>query len=396
VVTLIDECREMKLRVEPPAIDKSEYRFTVADETTVIYGLGAIKGVGESAIEAMLAARRDSGSFKDIWDFCRRIDLHKANRRVLEALIRAGALDGLGANRATLMAQLPMALKMAEQHKETQAAGQVDLFGAVDAGGAAEPDPQLAARTWGEWEEEQRLQGERETLGLYLTGHPIDRVDAELDAMTGTRIGPLLQSGRGQNDREKRTVAGLVVGVRHGKTQRGRMGSVVLDDRTGRIEVTCFSELYEQVRDLLVADNILVIGGTLSFDEYRDSWSLRADRVRTLEQAREALADHLALELDLGDPVAHACGQAKVGELRTALAAFSGAGLRVRVDYRRPGARGRLVLGSDWRVQPTEELLKRLRHLMGAGSVRVSYERALAPMPARGEQTRPPKLAIVK
>ncbi|MCB2262133.1 MAG: DNA polymerase III subunit alpha [Candidatus Thiosymbion ectosymbiont of Robbea hypermnestra] len=376
VVTLIDACREMRLKVMPPAINRSEYRFTIGDEGTILYGIGAIKGVGESAIEAMLQARRKGGPFPDIWDLCRRIDLHKANRRVLEALIRAGALDELGENRATLTAQLPMAVKMAEQHRETAAAGQADLFGTVGADTAAVlPDSQLVARTWSEWEEEQRLQGEKETLGLYLTGHPIRRVAAELEAMTGGRIGALLQSGRGHDDREQRTVAGLVVGVRHGKTQRGRMGSVLLDDGTGRIEATCFSEVYEKVRDLLVADNLLVITGSLSFDDYRDGWSLRADRVRTLEQARAELADHLALVLDLSDPDAHPRGPALIGELRAILRTFSGIGLPVRIHYHCPGARGHLILGGDWRVRPTDELLKRLRQLLGPDTVRVAYER---------------------
>ncbi len=193
VVTLIDECRSMGLGVLPPTVNRSECRFTAADDQTVVYGIGAIKGVGESAIEAMLEARRTDGRFRDLWDFCRRIDLHKANRRVLEALIRAGALDELGPNRATLMAQLPMALKLAEQHKESQAAGQVDLFGGAVDSVAAEPDPQLAARVWDEWEEDERLQGEKETLGLYLTGHPINRYDAELEAMVGARLGTLLE-----------------------------------------------------------------------------------------------------------------------------------------------------------------------------------------------------------
>jgi len=398
VVTLIDECREMKLAVEPPTIDRSERMFTTAGEGSIVYGLGAIKGVGESAIEAMLQARSEGGPFKAIWDFCRRIDLHKANRRVLEALIRAGALDGLGENRATLMAQLPMALKLAEQHKETQAAGQADLFGAVEEGAALEPDPQLAARTWGEWAEEQRLQGEKETLGLYLTGHPIRRVDAELDAMRITRIGALLHSSRGQGEKEKRTIAGLVVSVRHGKTPRGRMGSILLDDRTGRIEVACFSELYEEVRDLLVADNILIVSGTLSFDEYRDGWSLRPDQVRTLEQARADLADHVELTLDLSGPSDHARGQARVEELRTLLGTFRGAGLPFYLDYRRPGARGRLVLGPDWRVRPTEELLARLRHMLGRDAVRVCYERDSFEGLARNAVPAPeaPRLALVK
>jgi DNA polymerase-3 subunit alpha len=174
------------------------------------------------------------------------------------------------------------------------------------------------------------------------------------------------------------------------------MGSVILDDRTGRIEVTCFSEVYEQVRDLLAADRILVISGSMSFDDYRDSWSLRADQVRTLEQAREALADHLCLALDRGEMAEQTRGRALVAELRGILAAFSGRGLRVRIDYRRPGARGQLVLGGAWRVQPTDELLKRLRYLLGAEAVEVSYERLPAPIPVPAEQARRPKLAVVK
>jgi len=390
VVTLIDACRETQLKLEPPDINRSEYRFTVQDGRTIVYGIGAIKGVGESAIEAMLQTRRQDGPFKDIWDLCRRIDLHKANRRVLEALIRAGALDELGENRATLTAQLPIALKLAEQHKETETAGQTDLFGTLDANAVARPDAQLVSQIWGEWEEEQRLQGEKETLGLYLTGHPIHWVAAELDAMTGARIGALLQSSRGTNNGERRTVAGLVVGVRHSKTQRGRMGSVMLDDSTGRIEVTCFSEVYQEARDLLVADNILVVSGTLSHDDYRNGWSLRAEQVRILEQARADLADHLTLVLDLSDPDTHTQGQALVGELGTILRTFSGTGLPVYIHYQRPDARGRLLMGKDWRVRPTDELLKRLRQLLGTDAVRTSYERIdFEGVIPNGHQTQP-------
>jgi DNA polymerase-3 subunit alpha len=396
VVTLVDECRAMKLEVLPPTVNRSQLRFTVADERTVVYGIGAIKGVGESAIEAMLQAREEGGPFRDLWDFCRRIDLHKANRRVLEALIRAGALDELGENRATLMEHLPMAIRLAEQHRESQAAGQVDLFGALDEGAAAGPDPQLAERVWDEWQEEERLQGEKDTLGLYLTGHPVNRYDAEIEALVGVRIGTLLSTNKGRGEREERTLAGLVVAVRHGKTQRGRMGSVTLDDRTGRMEVAVFSELYEQVRELLTVDRMLAIRGVLSFDDYRDSWSLRADEVRTLEQARETAADHLLLRLDLGDPRAHAGGVDLIRSLREILADFRGGALPVHVDYRQAAGRGRLLLGEDWRVQPADELLKRLRHLLGSRAVQVSYQRFVPP---RVEAVRasgdPPRLAVV-
>ncbi len=418
VVTLIDECRVMGLKVEPPAVNRSAYRFTIADEGTVIYGLGAIKGVGESAIEVMLEARRSGGPFRDLWELCRRIDLHKANRRVLEGLIRAGALDGLAHNRATLMAQLPIALKAAEQHRDTQAAGQGDLFGSLEPAAAA-PDPQLASESHEDWDEEQRLLGERETLGLYLTGHPIHRYDAELDAMVGAnnRIARILETERPEppaqesgaedetgggargwrrpwRERERRVVAGLVVSVRHGKTQKGRMGSVLLDDRTGRIEVAVFAPVYDQVRTLLVPDQILVVTANLSFDDYRDAWSLRAEDVRTLEQARESEASHLSLRLDLSDPREHRRGSTLADELRAVLEPYRGGDLRLLIDYRRPGARARLLCGDPWRVQPADALLKRLRRLLGDEAVEVAYEqRALPAEPAR---TRPPRLSLVK
>jgi DNA polymerase-3 subunit alpha len=171
------------------------------------------------------------------------------------------------------------------------------------------------------------------------------------------------------------------------------MASVVLDDRTGRIEVTVFSELYEKVRDLLAADRILAVTGSLNFDEYRDSWSLRANEVRTLEAMREAAADHILLRLDLGDPAAHAKGQDLIGRLRETLAAYKGGKVAVQIDYRRRGAGVRLVLGDDWRVQPTDELLKRLRHLLGADAAQVAYQRFVPPRPA-AQEPRPRLVAV--
>jgi len=419
VVTLIDECRALGLRVEPPAVNGSDYRFTIAGPGIVVYGLGAIKGVGESAIESILAARHSGGPFRDLWDFCRRIDLHKANRRVLEAMIRAGALDGLATNRATLMAQLPLALKAAEQHRNTQAAGQADLFGELTPSAGQPPDPQLAVPAREDWDDEQRLAGERDTLGLYLTGHPIDRYDAEMDAMVGkaNRIGRILEIerpdppqedpnggdsgsvtsrgwGSARRERERRTVAGLVVGVRQGKTQKGRMGSVLLDDRTGRIEVAVFAPLYDQVRSLLVPDQILVVTASLSFDDYRDAWSLRAEDLRTFEQARESEAEHLALILNLSDPQAHRQGLALVDQVRAVMEPYRGGDLRVLIDYRRPGVRGRLTCGDTWRVQPADALLKRLRRLLGNDAVQVSYQRRLAPDAV--PRPKAPRLSLVQ
>jgi DNA polymerase-3 subunit alpha len=393
VVTLIDECRSIGLKVEPPEINRSELMFTTAGTETVVYGLGAIKGVGESAIASVLEARRQGGPFEDLWAFCRRIDLQKANKRVLEALIRAGALDGLAENRATLMNRLPVALKLAEQHHAQQAAGQGDLFGALgaapEASTAVVPDPQIAAQRWPDWGDEERLRGEKETLGLYLTGHPINRYDAELDAMVSQRIGRLLETAQGlptapdaparYQDREPRTLAGLIMAIRGNKTARGRMATVTLDDRTGRIEVTLFPELFEQVRHLLAPDAVIVVTGTLRPDQFTNGWTLTANEVKTLTEARAALADHLALTLDLSAPAAHAAGAEQVRALAAELDAHRAEnGLPIRLHYRQPQAAMMLRFGERWRVEPSDALLRRLQQLLGAeAAVEVVYRRAL-------------------
>ncbi|MFP4246364.1 MAG: DNA polymerase III subunit alpha [Halochromatium sp.] len=387
VVTLIDECRNLELTVEPPKINRSELRFTTAGDQTVIYGLGAIKGVGESAIKAILDARGQDHPFEDLWAFCRRIDAQKANKRVLEALVRAGALDGLGENRATLMHRLPLALKLAEQHHAQAAAGQGDLFGIAEASPdtAVAPDPQIAAQTWPDWDDDERLRGEKETLGLYLTGHPINRYEAELNAMVSQRIGRLLESTQGMSapawgqEREQRTLIGLIMAIRANKTARGRMATVTLDDRTGRIEVTVFPELYEQVRHLLVPDAIVAVTGSLRPDNFTNGWTLTASEVRTLAEARAQLGDHLLLRFDLSDPDAHADGAQKVQALATLLEhSRLETGLPIQIEYRGPGASMRLRPSGRWRVDPSDGLLKRLRQLLGADStaVEVVYQRS--------------------
>jgi DNA polymerase-3 subunit alpha len=387
VVTFIEECREMKLAVQPPDVNRSDYMFTVDGRRTLVYGLGAIKGVGLAAIEGILEARRRDGPYEDLFDFCRRVDLRKANRRVMEALIRAGALDALGANRATLMLQLPLALKMAEQHSASQEAGMDDLFGMHEAVQATAPDAQLLPQADGEWEDEQRLQAEKETLGLYLTGHPIERFEGELKHLITGRIVDLssdvLEVGNGGGRRRgprKVVVAGLVMEAHHRNTPRGRMGSVLLDDRTGRMEVTLFSEQYEAFRDMLSVDKVLVVSGSLAFDEYRGGFSVRADRVLDLDQAREAYAERLLLRLDRrrvqgGDAelLQRLCG---------ILEPFRGGRCATLLEYCSVSACCRLRLGEEWRLRPADSLLKRLRDLLGPQAVKVIYRRVTAEAPA--------------
>ncbi len=383
VVIMIDECRSIGLQVSPPHVNHSEYKFTVAGEDTVIYGLGAIKGVGESAIESILEERSREGVFHDLFEFCRRIDLRKANRRVLESLIRAGAMDELGPNRASLMSQLPLALKMAEQHHATQKAGQNDLFGMEQHGSSSVPDQQIMPDASEEWDEQQRLQGEKETLGLYLTGHPINRYLDEFSGIGITRISNLsLDSAKsaGSNAKGRRggvkvMVAGLVTSGSHRMTQRGRMGAIVLDDSTARIEVTLFSEIYEEYRELLAVDKILVVTGSLNYDEYRGGLSIRADQVMEFEQARSIYAR--ALQLNTAK-LNGAFSQTLLQELQGILSTYVGGSCNIRLRLVRNDSIGMIEFGDAWRVTPTDELIRRLERLFNHDGIEVVYGNKLS------------------
>ncbi|MEW8508804.1 MAG: DNA polymerase III subunit alpha [Candidatus Thiodiazotropha sp.] len=378
VVPLIEECRRMGLKVGAPQVNLSEYKFTTTDRETVVYGLGAIKGVGESAIESVIEERNSNGPYRDIFEFGRRIDLRRVNRRVIESLIRAGALDGLGANRASLMMQLPLALKLAEQHHAMAAVGQNDLFGMGDPQPVEASHAQVIPKDVEEWVEEQRLQGEKETLGLYLTGHPIDRYADELRHISSSRIGDLSLDGvqdGGQRRRGKPVVVtGLVVSASHRQTQRGRMGTLVLDDRSGRIECTLFSETYEQHRELIAADNILVVSGSLNYDEFRGGLSIRVDNLLTFEQARSHYAGLLNIKVSINGLDVSGFSE----QLQQILTPFKGGTTGIRLHYKTKDACGDIQLGNEWQVNPTDELLRRLEQYFGSGSVNVGYRQSAA------------------
>jgi DNA polymerase-3 subunit alpha len=380
VVTFIEECRHMALEVAPPDVNRSFFMFTADGERTIVYGLGAIKGVGESAIESIVAAREAGGDYLDLFDFCRRVELKKANRRVIESLIRAGALDGLGANRATLMIQLPLAIQMAEQFHAQQAAGQDDLFGMAAPGdtATAESVPGVLPDDVEEWDEEERLRGEKETLGLFLTGHPIDFYEAELAELVTARIGRLtLDDGGGERTRRggrRVVVAGLVIGVNRRQSQKGAMASVVLDDKTGRLEATLFNETYERHRGLVAADRVLVLEGMLSPDEYRGGLSLRVDKVSAFEECRMARLTLLDLAADAALFKSRGWSADEFARtLATLLLPHCGEGVVTRLAYTGERASGLLRLGAQWRVQVSDELLRQARRLLGDENVSLRY-----------------------
>ncbi len=395
VVVFIEECRRMGLKLAPPAINASEYRFTVGAIGEILYGLGAIKGAGEGAIEALLRERERGGPYRDLFDLCQRVDLRKLNRRVLEALVRSGAFDALGANRATLMTQLPEALRLAEQHSRNDAAGQNDMFGLATAEETPARLPHVTESTdqpavqpdctamppagcsgnnvQREWDEEERLRGEKETLGVYLTGHPINRLKSELEALGATRLRDLSENGsssRRGNDRSL-TVAGLVVSLRTRNANRGgRIAFVTLDDGGGRMEIRIFPEVYEQHRSLIVEDAILLVQGSLGWDEFNQTTRLNVERVLDLDGARAERARRLQLRLD-----AEQCAMGALRKLAGVLAEHRADGrCAVWVEYVGSGARVELAFASNWRVKPCEALLRRLRELAGAEAVRLRYD----------------------
>ena len=376
VVTLIDECRDMRLQILPPDVNSCEYVFTVHDDNTVLYGLGAIKGVGAAAIDSIVETRTQHGAFSDLFDFCRRIDLRKANRRVLEALARAGAMDPLGQNRATLMASMTAATQLAEQHLRDHAVGQDDLFGGlvsrVQESSVHNPHAARSAHDahiaryvqMPEWSEEQRLTGEKETLGLYLTGHPIARYEQELISFTSSRIVDLKPS-RDQTV----IIAGLVVAMRTMISRKGdRMAFITLDDRSGRIELAIFSEPFRHYRNLLIKDKLLVVEGTVSVDEYSGSFKMSAEKLYDIDQARETFAKRLVIGIEQ-----LRAGNGFIASLADVLKPFCEGGCPVWVDYHAANARAQLALGQEWRVHPTDELLQRLKQLAGDDRVQMVY-----------------------
>ena len=382
VVNLIDECRHMELEVVAPDINRSGYAFTAETNNKanasaaggiIIYGLGAIKGVGEAAIEIMIQNRLANGPYTSLVDLCSRADSRKVTRRVYEALIRAGALDALGENRASLMAQLPEAVKSAEQHLRDSAAGQSDMFGSVAAPAQVQP---VASASVPDWDEQQRLAGEKETLGLYLTGHPIDRYREELTSITTAPLAELNEevpaAGAARHRGQEKTVvlAGLVVDFRTRNTQSGaRIAFITLDDRTARMEIRVFSRVFEQYRALLANDKVLVVQGTLAFDDFSGSMRLNANKILEIDQAREVYARRLVV--DVG---ARKAGNGFLRSLGDVLSPFCEGSCPVGIQYHGGTAQAHITLGEEWRVHPTDELLHRLRELAGESQVRVVYK----------------------
>ncbi len=374
LVGFVEECRQLKLPLLPPDINRSSYQFMALEDGSILYGLGAIKGVGQAAIEILLAERDTNGPFRDLYDFCRRIDLRKANRRVLEALIRAGALDSFNQHRAQLMEELPLAIQTAEQHHRSVSIGQNDLFGLnsqPEGGGLSAQSPAASVQPW---TTAQRLTEEKAVLGMYLSGHPLDECRQELSRFISGDIAALNKkfSAFREKDSASAVAAGLVVEVRSRQSKQGKkMVFLTLEDGRGSLEVAVFSEVWEQHADIIHKDAVLVAEGVIARDNYSNQLRLVAEKLYTVAQARERFAKGLWIVWQNAKQASRLTSQ--IEQLKAMIHARRGR-CPVYIDYRNGKAQTRLRLGEQWQIQPDDELLQRLGSQFGMDHVFLRYE----------------------
>lgn len=381
IVVLADECRHMQILLNAPDVNVGSYGFTVdyneENQAYVIYGLGAIKGLGAGPIENIIITRGDSGPFHNLFDFCKRVDLTVINKRSLETLIRSGAFDSIsqGVDRAILLASMGEAIKTSLQATRIEESGVDDLFGELVPSKVMAMDVYENYRHIRPWIEQRRLQEEKESLGLYLTGHPIEEYLPEVARITKNRIVNLRPNNSSQ------TVIGLIHDIRVIKSKRGdNIAILTLDDQSGRIEVSLFGEIYESIRESLSKDEIILVEGVVSKNEYAGdgSFQVRAKKIMSFQEAREAYLSHITLRLQKD-----ALSPRTLEELEHILEDYVYSPHKITLDisnvcnvvvnYESEGVQGKIVLGRSWRVKPDDELLYRLKEHCGEQGVSLSY-----------------------
>ena len=351
-----NDCAPNQVEVLPPDINLSEFKFTPINAKQILYGLGAVKGTGWAAIEVILQARRQDGPFKDLFDFCHRLDLRKVNRRVIESLIRAGAFDKLSPSRSALLAGVGLAISAAEQNSANS--GQNSLFGeAID--NAVHVLPQVPA-----WSEQQRLLEEKAALGFYLSGHPYWAYQKDLSPFINTTLANLSPKEQSQ------LLAGIVAGVRVRMTARGKMAIVGLDDGTTRIEVVVGNELLNQSQQLLKEDQLIIVEGRVSHDEFSGGIRVNARKMHNLSGLRNSRASFLKISCN---------GQADAIKLMSILKPYckqsteEERGCAIKVEYHNQTSKVELMLGNEWRVDLHDELIMGLTEWLSRDNVKILY-----------------------
>lgn len=364
IVGLVDECLRMGLKVNPPDVNSGMYHFHVNDRGEIVYGIGAIKGVGEGPIEEIVNVRNQGGYFKDIFELCARTDVKRIGKRVLEKLTMAGAFDRLGPHRAAILSSLADAIQAADQHAKAEEIGQGDMFGVL----AEQPEQvEYAYANVPPLPEQVLLEGERETLGLYLTGHPVTQYLKELSRYTGgARLSEVAPTPWGK----MATLAGLAITARVRLTKTGkRIGVCTLDDRSGRIDIMLFGESLDRFEHLLVPDKILIVTGQVSVDDFNGGFKMSAREVMDLSEAREKYVRGLAISVEdtqINRPM--------LQRLQQSFEPYKNGTVPVNLYYQRADARTRLRFGTTWRVTPNDNLLIDLKTILGNDQVELEFE----------------------
>jgi DNA polymerase-3 subunit alpha len=386
IVTLIDECNALGIAIIPPDVNLGEFLFTVNEEGEIVYGLGAIRGLGEGPVNAILDSR-SQGPYASMLDICLRVDSQQLNRRTLEALVNAGALDNLvegsvDYSRAALADLLPKAMQAAAQENRNLASGVRDLFGEIVPEGTSNCEQATDHLDIKEWDEQARLRAEKDALGLYLSGHPIDAFLPELRVITAGRLKDL------RPDRGTKFIGGLLTSLRTGRSKSGEtITFLTIDDRSARVEISLFSKEHELFRDQLRVDEIFIIECSISIDERSGGVKGRAKAVMTLSEARCSRANRILLHLDESELKPNFCDdlaetlepyrlQRAFGTFQTDSKQRSGnaeEGCRVAVNYLREASKGCIMLGHEWSVLPSDDLIQNLRRNYGHENVLVEY-----------------------
>lgn len=360
VVLFLTECKELGLEVIPPCINISNYEFTVGDDKKIIYGLGAIKGVGQSAVEMIVEARENDGPFKDLFDLCKRVDTRKVNKRAIEALICAGALDRIGPHRSSQVATFETALRVADQHDKQSSSGQVDLFSEL----MPEEEIKFDYKVVEPWTKEEQLQNEKSVLGFYLSGHPIEKFVKELNEFISSSIGELdLEVGKSV------LIGGYVKSLRIVNTKSGnRLAIVSLEDLTGSIDVTMFGESFDSYRSNILEGQLVVVEGEVVADNFSNGYRIRGNKALNLDQARSIYAKGLLIKFSADEFI-----DGDVDRLYEILNGYRGGDCPVFISYDNARSNSKFVLGEEWQVHPKEELLDKLKDRIAASRVCFLY-----------------------
>jgi len=362
----VHECRDLELTVLPPDINTSNHAFTAKDDSTILYGLGALKGVGHAAIDIIEHERESNGRFQDLADFCNRMDLQKVNRRAMDVLIRSGALDAMDPdqNRARMLHELPEALQAAEQSQRDRESGQSDMFGSVS---DIKTPHTIEHQAITPWTRLQGLQGERETLGLYLTGHPVELQMQDLSRFTSCKLGDIEATmpseAKGNRRGTPMVLAGLVRAIR----RRGnRGGFVAIEDHSGRLEVALFDESWSLYADMLNKDEIIVIEGRVANDDFSGGFRMTAQKIMTLSEAKSRFAR--GIQVSLRGP-----NEEIYPALKSTFIPYRSGSDLVWLDYSNARARVRLELTEECGVKACEELVAALGELDVVTDARLVY-----------------------